>query len=46
MGKTALIKHVFYQLEKESPDEAAYFYMDIYSTRSFKAFVQLLAQTV
>lgn len=46
MGKTALIKHVFYQLEKESPDEAAYFYMDIYSTRSLKAFVQLLAQTV
>lgn len=46
MGKTGLIKNVFYQLKEENPNEAAYFYMDIYSTRDLKAFIQLLAQTV
>lgn len=46
MGKTGLIKNVFYQLKKEAPHDAAYFYMDIYSTRDLKAFIQLLSQTI
>lgn len=46
MGKTGLIKNVFYQLKSEKKQDAAYFYMDIYSTRDLKAFTQLLAQTV
>lgn len=46
MGKTGLIKNVFYQLKEEKIKEAAYFYIDIYSTRDLRAFIQLLAQTV
>ncbi|SDH47877.1 AAA family ATPase [Bacteroides ovatus] len=46
MGKTGLIKNVFYQMKREQEQEAAYFYMDIYSTRDLKAFIQLLAKTV
>ena len=46
MGKTGLIKNVFYQLKKDKEQKAAYFYMDIYSTRDLRAFIQLLAQTI
>ena len=46
MGKTGLIKNVFYQMKRENNPNAAYFYMDIYSTRDLKAFIQLLAQNV
>lgn len=46
MGKTGLIKNVFYQMKEKEKQEAAYFYMDIYATRDLKAFIQLLAQTV
>lgn len=46
MGKTGLIKNVFYQLKNDKTSNAAYFYIDIYSTRDLRAFIQLLAQTV
>lgn len=46
MGKTGLIKNVFYKMKQEKEQDAAYFYMDIYSTRDLRAFIQLLAQTV
>lgn len=39
MGKTGLIKNVFYQMKRENNPNAAYFYMDIYSTRDLKAFI-------
>ncbi len=45
IGKTGLVKHVFYRMQELDP-ESACFYMDIYATRDLKAFVQLLAQTV
>ena len=35
-----------YQMKRENNPNAAYFYMDIYSTRDLKAFIQLLAQNV
>lgn len=46
MGKTGLIKNVFYQMKKDNAEKASYFYMDIYSTRDLRAFIQLLSQTV
>ena len=45
MGKTGLIKHVFYQLNHTSPDVVA-LYMDIYPTQSLGDFVRLFASTV
>jgi AAA+ ATPase superfamily predicted ATPase len=45
MGKTGLIKHAFYLLNKQEPDIAT-FYIDIYSTQSLGDFVKLLANTV
>ncbi len=45
MGKTGLIKNVFHHIGEEQKDILC-FYLDIYSTRDLKAFVQLLAQTV
>lgn len=45
MGKTGLIKNVFHRIGEEQK-EILCFYLDIYSTRDLKAFVQLLAQTV
>ena len=36
MGKTGLIKNVFYQMKREDNPNAAYFYMDIYSARDLK----------
>ena len=46
MGKTGLIKNVFYRMKQEKNPNAAYFYMDINPTRDLKAFIQLLAQNV
>ena len=37
MGKTGLIKNVFYQMKRENNPNAAYFFMDIYSTRDLKS---------
>lgn len=45
MGKTGLIKNVFYTLQEEKP-EVASFYMDIFATRDLASFVRLLAKTV
>jgi AAA+ ATPase superfamily predicted ATPase len=45
IGKTGLIRHVFYKL-KESEPEIITLYMDIYSTQSLGDFVRLFANTV
>ncbi len=45
MGKTGLIKNVFYQLKQQQPDVVT-FYMDIFSTQNLGEFVQLLASAV
>lgn len=45
MGKTGLIKNVYYQL-KERNTTAATFYLDIYSTQNLSDFVRLLASTL
>lgn len=45
MGKTGLIRHVFYRLKEQQPDIAT-FYLDIYSTQSLGDFVRLFAGTV
>ena len=45
MGKTGLIRHVFYNLEKDATNIAT-FYMDIYATQSLGDFVTLFANTV
>lgn len=45
MGKTGLVKHLFYQLKEEQPDIVT-FYMDIYSTQNLAHFIRLLASTV
>ena len=45
MGKTGLIKNVFHNMA-EQEKKIFCFYMDIYSTRDLKAFVQVLAKTV
>ncbi len=45
MGKTGLIKNVFYKLKEQEPDIVT-LYMDIYSTQNLGDFVQLLASTV
>lgn len=45
MGKTGLIKNVFYKLKEEQPDIIT-FYMDIYSTQNLGEFVRLFASTV
>lgn len=45
MGKTGLIKNVFYQIQQEKP-EAACFYMDIFSTTCLNDFIILFGQTV
>ena len=37
MGKTGLVKHVFYKLREQEPDIVT-FYMDIYSTQSLRRF--------
>lgn len=45
MGKTGLIKHVFYNLREQQSDIVT-LYMDIYSTQNLGDFVRLLANTV
>ncbi|MDE6493467.1 MAG: ATP-binding protein [Bacteroidales bacterium] len=45
MGKTGLIKHVFYKLKERQPDVVT-FYMDIYATQNLADFVRLFANTV
>lgn len=45
MGKTGLIRQVFYRLKEQEPDIMA-LYMDIYSTQSLGDFVRLFANTV
>lgn len=45
MGKTGLIKNVFYKLREQEPDTVT-FYMDIYSTQSLGDFIRLFASTV
>lgn len=45
MGKTGLIRHLFYNLKKENSNIVT-FYMDIFSTQSLSDFVTLFANTV
>jgi AAA+ ATPase superfamily predicted ATPase len=45
MGKTGLIRHVFYLLKEQNPDIVT-LYLDIYATQSLGDFVRLLANTV
>ena len=45
MGKTGLVKHVFYKLREQEPDIVT-FYMDIYSTQALGDFIRLFASTV
>ena len=45
MGKTGLIKHVFYRLQERQPDTVT-LYMDIYSTQNLGDFIRLFANTV
>ncbi len=45
MGKTGLVKNVFYKLREQEPDIVT-FYMDIYSTQSLGDFNRLFASTV
>jgi AAA+ ATPase superfamily predicted ATPase len=45
MGKTGLIRHVFYKLSQQEPDTVT-FYLDIFSTQSLGDFIRLLANTV
>src|SRR5574344_168391 len=45
LGKSALIKHVFYQMKQHDPSVFC-FYMDIYPTKNLEQFVQLFAKEV
>lgn len=45
MGKTGLVKNVFYKFREQEPDIVT-FYMDIYSTQSLGDFIRLFASTV
>ena len=45
MGKTGLVKNVFYKLREQEPDIVT-FYMDIYSTQALGDFIRLFASTV
>jgi AAA+ ATPase superfamily predicted ATPase len=46
MGKTGLIKNVFYNLNAPKKSEVTTLYMDIYSTQNLNDFVKLFASTV
>lgn len=46
IGKTGLIKNVFYNMQHQTKEDVACFYMDIFATRDLPAFVRLLAKTV
>lgn len=45
MGKTGLIKNIFYKLHEQQSDIVT-FYMDIYSTQNLGDFIRLLASAV
>lgn len=45
MGKTGLIKHIFYKLSSERP-QVITLYMDIYSTQNLNDFVRTFASTI
>ncbi len=45
IGKTGLIKHLFYQLHEQQPDIVT-LYMDIFATQNLGDFVRLLSNTV
>ena len=45
MGKTGLIKNVFYKL-KEQKSDVVTLYMDIYSTQNLGDFIKLMASTL
>ncbi len=45
MGKTGLIKNIFYRLKEQNKDIIT-IYIDIYATRSLENFIQLLANSV
>lgn len=45
MGKTGLIKNVFYKLQEQQPNIVT-LYMDIYSTQNLGDFIRLFASTV
>lgn len=45
MGKTGLIKHVFYKLKEERQDVVT-LYMDIFSTQNLNDFVRLFASSI
>ena len=45
MGKTGLVKHVFYSLQHQKTVPACY-YLDIFATQNLQEFVSLLAKTV
>lgn len=45
MGKTGLIKNVFYHINQRKPDVAC-FYMDIFSTTCLNDFILLFGQTI
>ncbi|MDE6506944.1 MAG: AAA family ATPase [Alistipes sp.] len=45
IGKTGLIRHVFYRLQERQPDTVT-LYMDIYSTQNLGDFIRLFANTV
>lgn len=45
MGKTGLIKNVFYYIQKENKS-ATCFYLDIFSTQNLQEFVSLLGRSV
>lgn len=45
MGKTGLIKNIFYKLEEENKNIVT-IYMDIYSTQNLKEFIALFANSV
>lgn len=45
MGKTGLIHHVFHRLKQED-DSVTCFYMDVFSTKSLKDFVEVFGRTI
>ncbi len=45
MGKTGIIKHVFYKLKENNADIAT-FYLDVYSTQNLSDFVKALAGAI
>lgn len=46
MGKTGLIKNVFYKLQEQPQPDIVTLYMDVYSTQNLGDFIRLFANTV